>query len=257
MKITLLSLTLLLIWSNIKAQNSVDTSKQANYLKVISTSAQANRVEIASDIDSTWNKWKERGYSFGFNPAHTPMYSTVNGILSTPYMVQVRGNENEKNKKRWGYHLFEGYASDDKSRITMLVNKHTEFNKPVGELYYYSTVYNHTEPAYNWLRIGSDVQLHSFLFNRDKAVFYGSLQLRNAFTLGNIGKEMIRKDKPEGDDEKNAVEDAKFVNFTELKGSGDGTMFYDKDHNIVVIRVAGKWMKLVVEQLPDSIQYAF
>ncbi len=254
MKTTLLSVILLLICFNIKAQNSGDTSK---YLKVVPTSALANRIEISSDIDSTWNKWKERGYSFGFNPALTPMYSTVYGILSTPYMVQVRGNENEKNKKRWGYHLFEGYASDDKSRITMLVNKHTEFNKPVGELYYYSTVYNHTEPAYNWLRIGSDVQHHSFLFSRDKAVFYGSLQLTNAITLGNIGKDLIRKDKPEGDDEKNAVEDAKFVNFTELKGSGDGTMFYDKDHNIVVIRVAGKWMKLVVEQLPDSIQYGF
>ena len=139
----------------------------------------------------------------------------------------------------------------------MLVNKHIESDKPVGELYYYSTVYNHSEQAYNWLRLGSDVRLHSFLFSRDKALFYGSLNLTSALTLGNIGKDQIRTDKPEGDDEKNAEEDAKFVNFKELKGSGNGTLFYDKDHNIVVIKVDGKWMKLVVEQLPDSIQYSF
>ncbi len=257
MKTPILLLVFLVISLNIIAQKSTDSTVLNKYFKIIPTSAQANTIELSSDIDSTWNKWKERGYSFGFNPTRTPMYTTVNGILSTPYMVQVRGNENEKNKKRWGYHLFEGYASDDKSRITILVNKHIEFGKPVGELYYYSTVYNHSEPAYNWLRIGSDVRQHSFLFSRDKALFYGSLQLTNALTLGNISKNQIRTDKPEGDDETKSKEDAKFVNFTQLKESGDGTLFYDKDRNIVVIKVAGKWMKMVVEQLPDSIQYGF
>jgi len=122
---------------------------------------------------------------------------------------------------------------------------------------YYSTVYNHSEPAYNWLLIGSDVQQPSFLFSRDKALFYGSLQLTNALTLGNIRKNQIRTDKPEGDDEKNSEENAKFVNFTQLKGSGDGALFYDKNQDIVVIKVAGKWMKMVVEQFLDSIQYSF
>ena len=257
MKTPLLLLVFLANSLNIIAQESTDSTLLNKYVKIIPTSARANTIELSSDIDSTWSKWKERGYSFGFNPVLTPMYTIVNGILSTPFMVQVRGNENEINKKRWGYHLFEGYARDDKSRITLLVNKHIEFDKPVGELYYYSTVYNHSEPAYNWLRIGSDVRQHSFLFSRDKAFFYGSLQLTNSLTLGNIGNDQLRSDKPEGDDEKNSEEDAKFVNFTQLKGSGDGTLFYDKDHNIVVIKIAGKWMKMVVEQLPDSIQYSF
>ena len=98
-----------------------------------------SRLELCSDVDSTWVKWSNRGYSFGFDPHLTPMYTTIDGIISTPYMVQVRGNEVEKNKKRWGYHVFEGFASDDKSRITMLVNKHVELEKPVAELYYYGT----------------------------------------------------------------------------------------------------------------------
>jgi hypothetical protein len=222
-----------------------------------SEKSQFRRVELYSDIDTSWNKWKLRGYNYGFNPALTPMYSTINGIISTPYMVQVRGNENEKNKKRWGYHVFEGYARDDISRITMLVNKHIEEEKPLAELYYYGSVYGHSEAAYNWFRIGSDVKQHSYMFSRDKAIFYGSLKLTNALTLGNIGKEDISSDKPKGDDETNYLQDAKHVNFKELKAAGDGTIFYDKDNHIVVIKINGEWMKLAVEPLPENIKYEF
>jgi hypothetical protein len=235
-----------------------DQKNDSTYFKIVPGSQpHLNRTEIYSDVDSLWSKWKERGYSFGFNPTLTPMYTTVNGILSTPYMIQVRGNEYERNKKRWGYHVFEGYASDDKSRITMLVNKHVEANLPVSELYYYGTAYNHSEQAYNWFKIGSDVRQHSFMFGRDKALFYGSLKLSNALTLGNIGKANIRPDKPEGDDERVYEEDAKFVNFKELKGSDNGTLFYDEDNNIVVIKINGKWMKLAVEALPKGVTYPF
>lgn len=172
-------------------------------------------------------------------------------------MIQVRGNDSEKNKKRWGYHVFEGYAKDDKSRITLLVNKHIEVGKPVAEMYYYSAVYGQQEAAYNWFRIGSDVKQHSYLFSRDKAVFYGSLKLSNALTLGAIGKDDIRKEISTGDDEDNSVESAKYVNYRELKEGGDGTMFYDKDNNIVVIKINGKWMKVKVEPLPKDIKYDF
>jgi len=230
-----------------------------HYIKIIngSSGSQFGRIEVQSDIDSTWNMWDNRGYSFGFNPSLTPMYTTINGIISTPYMVQVRGNTNERNKKRWGYHVFEGYASDDKSRITMLVNKHVELEKPVAEMYYYGTVYNHSEPAYNWFRIGSDVRNHSYLFSRDKAIFYGSLKLTNVLTLGNIGKDDIRSDQPEGDDERSYEESAKHVNYIALKEGGDGTMFYDKDNDIVVIKINGEWMRLAVKRLPKKVSYDF
>lgn len=217
----------------------------------------ARRLEFASDIDTTWDRWKERGYSFGFDPKVTPMYTTVNGILSTPYMIQVRGNEQERNRKRWGYHVFEGYARDDRSRITMLVNKHVEEGRPVAEAYYYSTVYNHSEPAYNWFKIGSDVRQHSFLFGRDKALFYGSLRLTNALTLGNIGKDDLRGTEVPGDAEKEYAEDAKHVNFQELKTGGDGTIFYDKENHIMVIRIDGQWMKVSIEPLPANVKYPF
>ncbi len=95
------------------------------------------------------------------------------------------------------------------------------------------------------------------LFGRDKAIFYGSLKLSNAFTLGAIGKEDLLETKPAGDDETNAEKDAKYVNFKELKDSGDGTIFYDKDNKIVVIKIDGKWMKLAVEALPAGVEYKF
>lgn len=242
-----------------KAQDTLNADFPNKYINILSGTEGSiyKRIELSSDIDTTWFRWKDRGYHFGFNPAQTPMYSTVNGILSTPYMVQVRGNAEERNKKRWGFHVFEGYAKDDKSRITMLVNKHIEESKAVAELYYYGTVYNHDETAYNWFKLGSDVRQHSFMFSRDKALFYGSLKLTNAFTLGAIGKEDISETKPKGDDEVNAEKDAKYVNYKELKTSGDGTIFYDKDNKIVVIKIDGKWMKLMVEPLPEGVNYKF
>jgi hypothetical protein len=226
-------------------------------LKPASDGSASRYLEISSDVDSTWWRWKDRGYNFGFDKRVTPMYTTVDGILSTPYMIQVRGNDEERNKKRWGFHVFEGYARDDRSRITMLVNKHVEETRPVAELYYYGTVYNHSNEAYNWFRIGSDVRQHSYLFGRDKAIFYGSLRLTNALTLGRIGSNDLVATPSEKDAEVNYEEDAKYVNYRELKEGGDGTIFYDKDRDIVVIKIKGKWMKVAVEALPEGVEYPF
>lgn len=259
MKPAFFSTILLFLAQIVVGQTAPDSINRNNYFKLYEGYPNSGkfRIELSSDKDTTWEKWNERGYNFGLDKKVTPMYTTINGIISTPYMVQVRGNVDEKGKKRWGYYVFEGYASDDKSRITLLVNKHTELEKPVAEMYYYGTEYNHSAKAYNWFRIGSDVKQHSFLFGRDQAIFYGSLQLENALTLGRIGNENLRADAPEGDDESNAGESAKHVNFQALKNSENGTIFYDKDHNIVVIKINGTWMKLAVEPLPEGVNYDF
>lgn len=259
MKHLLLCLASLVIFCCAYGQLERSDSLSVTHFQLVEGSDNSGRfrVELNSDSDANWDKWNFRGYNFGFNPALTPMYTTVDGILSTPYMIQVRGNLDEKNKKRWGFHVFEGYAKDDKSRITLLVNKHTELEKPVAEMYYYGTEYNHSELAYNWFRIGSDVRQHSFLFSRDKAIFYGSLTLSNALTLGKIGKDNIQKEKPVGDEEQNFRESANHVNYKSLKDSEDGTVFYDKDNDIVVIKIKGAWRKLVTEPLPENVSYDF
>lgn len=259
MKQLLVLLLITLSFGLAQSQNREKQFLKSDYYKLLKGSERSGqlRIELSSDIDPNWISWKDRGYSFGFNPMITPMYTTVNGILATPYMLQVRGNEDERGKKRWGYHVFEGYARDDKSRITMLVNKHVEEGRPVAEMYYYGTVYNHSEPAYNWFRIGSDVRQHSFLFGRDEAIFYGSLKLSNTLTLGQIGRDNIKAEAPKEDNERAFEESAKHVNYKALKESGDGTIFYDKDNDIVVIKIDGNWMKVVVEKLPEGIKYDF
>lgn len=229
------------------------------YFRKIEGSKNSNsyRIELTSDIDTTWSQWKQKAYHFGFDPGLTPMHTIIDGIITTPYMLQVRGNANEDNKKRWGYHVFEGYAKDDKSRITMLVNKHIEEEKPVAEMYYYSPLWGHSNAAYNWFRIGSDVRQHSFLFSRDLAIFYGSLKLTNTLTLGAINSDNIRRVPPDGDDEQNYQESAKHVNFKALQQAEDGSIFYDEDHHLVVIKINGEWMRLKVESLPDGVKYDF
>ena len=254
--IVIIFLTLFPIFGYSQTKNQFDTTNNYRLIEG-SKNSQKYRIEMNSDVDSTWDKWKQRGYNFGFNPRSTSMYSTINSIISTPCMIQVRGNENEWNKKRWGFHVFEGYARDDKSRITLLVNKHIEEGKPVAEMYYYGTKYNHTDSAYNWFRIGSDVRQHSFLFSRDNAIFYGSLKLTNTITLGKIGADNIKKEVTNNDADQNFEESAKHVNYMSLKNAGNGTIFYDKDNNIVVIKINGEWRKVLTEPLPKGLNYDF
>jgi hypothetical protein len=74
-----------------KAFNDTFPNKYVNTLEG-SQGSISKRIELSSDIDTTWFRWKERSYHFGFNPSQTPIYSNVNGILSTSYMFQVRGS---------------------------------------------------------------------------------------------------------------------------------------------------------------------
>lgn len=84
----------------VNGQVKQDTLINKKYYRLIEGSEKSDfkRIELSSDIDTTWNKWKLQGYNYGFDSKITPMHTSVNGILSTPYMIQVRENENEKNK---------------------------------------------------------------------------------------------------------------------------------------------------------------
>lgn len=70
---------------------SQDNTGLSKYIRLLPASegARNHYLEISSDVDSTWWRWQYRGYNFGFDKKVTPMYTTINGILSTPYMIQV------------------------------------------------------------------------------------------------------------------------------------------------------------------------
>lgn len=244
----------------------------------VASQAHPEQIRYESFVCPDWEKWTQRSYNYGLNPKKVPIPVFFDASISTDATIMVRGNNSWK--KRWGLHVFEAYANDDKSRITMILNKHIEEGMPVAELYYYAAVYGQGLNAYNWFRIGSDVPYHSFMFSRDKAIFYGQVDMRNLLTLDNIGaadlldkmpsKEEIKAEQDKHfkrEDYKTQADyyhakmgiyyqaEAKVLKKQALKNAKNGTIFYDKDHDIVVIKVGGKWKKLPLEDLPPNITY--
>ncbi len=221
----------------------------ANSQMVLNDKSQTAKppVEINSQINPKWDLWKQKGYNYGFMLDRTPVPISFNAPIMTNSTIMVRGQSSVG--KRWGLHCFEAYADDDTSRLTMLVNKHVEENKDVAEIYYYASKYGHGDQTYNWVKIGSDVRGHSYMFSRDRAIFYGSLELENAITLGNIGLKDIRSSAPKGDDESNYKESAKYAKYKALKRAKDGTIYFDRDKKMVLVKIDGKWCKVAVKPL--------
>ncbi|WYJ07985.1 hypothetical protein P3B99_002445 [Opitutia bacterium KCR 482] len=231
-----------------------------------------------SGVDADWANWKNQAYNYGFDKTKVPVPIYFDSSIMTNSTIMVRGNDNFK--KRWGLHVFEAYARDDRSRITMILNKHVEEGLPVAELYYYAAAYGQGFSAYNWFRVGSDVPYHSFMFGRDKAIFYGEVDMRNLFVLDNIGRADLLDKMPPAADWKAEAEklhprekfetdrdceharmgvmyqyELKMLKKKALKNAKNGAMFYDKDNDIVVVKVGGKWRKVVTEDLPAGVSY--
>ncbi len=231
--------------------------------------------KISSYIDPDWENWKLRSYYYGMDKSKAPVPVHFDASISTNSTIMVRGGESAE-KKRWGLHVFEAYANDDSSRITMILNKHVEEGRPVAELYYYAAVYGEGFDAYNWFRVGSDVPYHSCLFGRDRAVMYANVEFRNILSLDNIGRDDLLDEKPEENIEnyplprenfksdmdcKHArmglyyTEEAKFQRKQNIKNARNGSMFYDKDNDIFAVKIGGKWRKVVTEELPEGVLY--
>ena len=228
-------------------------------------------IKYESFVNPQWEKWTERSYNYGFDKTKVPLPIFIDSI-ATDATIMVRGNNNHK--KRWGLHVFEAYAKDDKSRITMILNKHVEEGLPVAELYYYASAYGQGTNAYNWFRIGSDVPYHSFMFGRDNAIFYGAVEMKNLLTLDSISKDdLIDKMPPREEWKKEAEEKFPTANYKdakdahhaqvgvmyqyeskvqkkkELANAKDGTMYYNKDIDAVVVKIKGKWHKVLTEPI--------
>lgn len=200
-----------------------------------------------------WSGWNQERYRFGMNKYKTPEPTHVSSPLISDGTVIMAGNPD---LMRWGFHAFEAYAKDGKSRITMLVNKHEEEGKPLAELYYYGTAYNHHDEAYNWFKLGSDVREHSFMFSRDKAISFGSHDFRSVIELAAISpskdldsryKSVEEIDSVFEPDNK-ATENARCLLYLALKNARDGAMFYNKDSKHIVCKINGKWSNIVTEQ---------
>lgn len=203
-------------------------------------------------VNPEWKGWEQERYRFGMDKNVTPQPTEIGSPLISEGTVMVSGNTD---MLRWGFHVFEGYAKDGKSRITMLVNKHEEEGRPLAELYYYGTAYNHHNEAYNWFKIGSDVREHSFMFGRDKAISFGSHDFRSVIELAAISPskdidtryETVEEIDSVFDPEAKARENARCLLYLALKNARDGAMWYNKDTHRIVCKVNGKWQNVVTE----------
>lgn len=199
-----------------------------------------------------WEGWQQQRYSFGMDKHKVTEPTQVpSPLISNGTMIMA----GDTNMMRWGFHAFEAYAKDGKSRITMLLNKHEEEGKPLAELYYYGTAYNHHNEAYNWFKLGSDVKAHSFMFSRDRAISFGLHDFRSVIELAAISpkndidtryKTVEEIDSIFEPDSK-AEENARCLLYLALRNARDGAMWYNKDTKRIVCKVNGKWQYLVTE----------
>lgn len=254
------------------------TCSTENSASQVGSVEKKEQIQFNSFINPNWENWLERSYFYGMDKTKVPVPVFFDSSISTDSTIMVRGKNSFK--KRWGLHVFEAYANDDKSRITMILNKHVEAGAPVAELYYYASVYGQGLTAYNWFRIGSDVPYHSYMFSRDKAIFYGKVEMKNLFSFDNIGKEDLLDQMPAKEELKAAADaaykrsdyesdrdyhharagityqaEAKVLKKKALKEAKNGTIFYDKDNDILVVKIKGKWRQILTADLPESVDY--
>jgi len=85
----ILTYALLCCCTFVIAQSQTKGIDRAHYFRLLEGSEQSGlyRTSLFSDVDSSWTKWQERGYNFGFDTQKTPMYTQIDGIISTPYMI--------------------------------------------------------------------------------------------------------------------------------------------------------------------------
>lgn len=208
-----------------------------------------------------WSQWNAR-LAFGMNPSIAPVPTQFNGQIYVNGTIIAHNNStSDRAHNRWGFHVYEAYANDNYSRMTMLLNKHdSEFDDKPSLEYYYYTGANHKEPSYGNVKIGSDVKYHSFMFNRDKMIAAGVVDCRFPIELARINPntdidatyETVAEIDAAYEPENKAVENSKCLKYVYLKNATNGAMWYDTARHKVVVKINGKWHDMNTTEVPDG-----
>ncbi len=228
----------------------------ATYQEENNIGSQQNAADSGSPL---WSQWNGR-LAFGMNSSQAPVPFLVGGQLLADGTIIAR-NSGDKGKNRHGFHVYEAYAKDNHSRMTLLLDKHSQeaSGKPSMELYYYTGA-NHFASSYANTKIGSDVALHSFCFDRDKLTAYGEIDSKMPITLARIS---LSKDLNPAystvaaadaayEPETQAVENSKCLKYLALKHAENGAMFYDTDRQKPVMKISGKWCEIPFTVISDA-----
>lgn len=226
----------------------------------IDYSKELNIVNRINPNNKLWAQWNNR-LAFGMNTANARVPVEIDGQLYANGTI-IAHNTGVNSNNRWGFHVFEAYAKDNYSRMTMLLNKHdVEMDgKPSLEFYYYTGA-NHHEKSYGYTKVGSDVMYHSLYFGRDKLIAGGVIDCRYPLTLANISltndidetyetvEEADNAFEPEDDAQKNV----KCLKYIYYKNATNGSLYYDKDTNHVMAKIGGEWQELSYHAVGDIV----
>lgn len=240
----------------IAALESADGIGPATYVETDGIGAQQNPAAPGSAL---WSQWNAR-LAFGMDTAAAPAPFAVGGQLLADGTIIAR-NGGTQDKNRWGFHVYEAYAKDNYSRMTMLLDKHAAEaeGKPSLEFYYY-TGSDHSAASYGNTKVGSDVAFHSFCFDRDKLTAYGQIDARMPVTLArislsqdlNTGCETVAEADAAFEPELYPEENMRCLRYIALKNAKNGALFYDADRDQVACKVAGVWCSLPVTIIEDE-----
>lgn len=243
------------MFDNLSITSVSSVNNDLEYLDECKTTySLANGVIILTNainsLANIWTRWSSR-LAFGMNTNTARVPVEIDGQLYTNGTI-IAHNTGTKNNNRWGFHLFEGYAKDNYSRLTVLVDKHnTEFNnKPSLECYYYTGA-DHKATSYGTTKIGSDVAGHSFAFDRDVFTCAGLADFKSPITLAKIDTSQLDDTYTTVSDldnaidaENNPTEHSNALKHVFLVNAENGTMFYDSNRDKVVCKIANKWCDL-------------
>ena len=213
----------------------------------------------AQNTNVLWTQWDSR-LAFGMDTENAPVPFLINGQLLCDGTI-IAKNSGTKDKNRHGYHVYEAYAKDNHSRMTLLLDKHSAEadGKPSMELYYYTGA-NHFAASYGNTKIGSDVAFHSFCFDRDKLTAYGEIDCSMPVTLARISlsKDLdstyatVREADMAYEPEAAAAQNMKCLKYLALRNARNGAMFYDTDRNRPVMKINGQWCALPFAPIEDA-----
>lgn len=208
---------------------------------------------IENAVNASWSGWSETRLQYGLNPAINPVPTINEGQAINKGTMIVGGTET--NKMRWGYHCYEGYMADNLSRVTLLVNKHIIFTRPVTSLYMFLADYQnpgyipHGQLSYGYTQLGCDIFAHGDYVGRDKSYLYNIQFLRNILQVNSINPstDLLTNvtDTDDADEtyepENDALNHLKAMRYLALKNAEDGAIWYDNQRHQLVLRKNGAW----------------
>lgn len=139
-----------------------ELSAKVDSLNAVIATLQRETVHKREPIDSSWEKWSDVRYNYGFNTSEQPVYNTIDGVLESTAMLSVRGGRGRWNSNTAvprsifvdGGHVFEGWNASETCRLTMLIGKQASDIACI-QVYSPKGLYR-TKRHFGWVKLGSD-----------------------------------------------------------------------------------------------------